>query len=547
MSTDNIPTQLGIAGAVAVLLFLLRRWSSRSTLRNIPGPPPQSQWTGNLKQWFARDGADFQRDVSFNYGPVAKIHGFLGRPILYVADPKALQTILVKEEQVYQETKAFFAMTYLLFGPGLLATAGEKHRKQRKLLNPVFSIKHMRHMLPIFYGVLHKVRDAITMRVSDGPQEIDMLKWMGRTALELIGQGGLGYSFDKLVEDGDNEYGRAMKHLQPTLQRINVLRRLVPYVYKLGPAWFRRMVMHYFPLGQVRDAKEIVDTMQRCSSEIFTSKKIALARGDEAVMKQVGEGKDIMSILMKANSMASEADRIPEEELVAQMSTFLFAATDTTSNTLARILQQLAIHPDTQQKLREEILAANAEEYMAYDDLDALPLLDGVCRETLRVFPGVTNLARTPTQDTILPLSEPIVGTDGTVMREILVPRGTEILIGIQGSNGRKERWGEDSYEWKPERWLSPLPKTVTENPVPGVYSNLMTFMAGRRACIGFKFSEMEMKVVLAVLLSNFTFELTDKPIEWNISGVRYPTVGKDSNVAQLPLKVGLYKKPTLQ
>ncbi|EED81963.1 predicted protein [Postia placenta Mad-698-R] len=401
-----------------------------------------------------------------------------------------------------------------------------------------------------------------------------MLKWMGRTALELIGQGGLGYSFDKLVEDGDNEYGLRMITIRtimdllpilimarrrPTLQRINVLRRLVPYVYKLGPAWFRRMVMHYFPLGQVRDAKEIVDTMQRCSSEIFTSKKIALARGDEAVMKQVGEGKDIMSILMKANSMASEADRIPEEELVAQMSTFLFAATDTTSNTLARILQQLAIHPDTQQKLREEILAANAEEYMAYDDLDALPLLDGVCRETLRVSDGhclivspVSPIWRAlfpirPTQDTILPLSEPIVGTDGTVMREILVPRGTEILIGIQGSNGRKERWGEDSYEWKPERWLSPLPKTVTENPVPGVYSNLMTFMAGRRACIGFKFSEMEMKVVLAVLLSNFTFELTDKPIEWNISGVRYPTVGKDSNVAQLPLKVGLYKKPTLQ
>lgn len=128
---------------------------------------------------------------------------------------------------------------------------------------------------------------------------------------------------------------------RPTLQRINVLRRLVPYVYKLGPAWFRRMVMHYFPLGQVRDAKEIVDTMQRCSSEIFASKKIALARGDEAVMKQVGEGKDIMSILsmsdacapgltrlicgtVKANSMASEADRIPEEELVAQMSSVFF-------------------------------------------------------------------------------------------------------------------------------------------------------------------------------------------------------------------------------
>lgn len=52
------------------------------------------------------------------------------------------------------------------------------------------------------------------MRISDGPAEIDFLHWMGRTALELIGQGGLGYSFDKLVEDGDNEYGHAIKSLQ---------------------------------------------------------------------------------------------------------------------------------------------------------------------------------------------------------------------------------------------------------------------------------------------------------------------------------------------
>lgn len=65
--------------------------------------------------------------------------------------------------------------------------------------------------------------------------------------------------------------------------------------------------------------------------------------------------------------------------------TFISAATDTTSNTLARILEQLATHPETQQKLREEIITADAGETMAYDDLDSLPLLDAVCRETLRV------------------------------------------------------------------------------------------------------------------------------------------------------------------
>jgi len=329
---------------------------------------------------------------------------------------------------------------------------------------------------------------------------------------------------------------------RPNLQKLNILRRCIPYVYKIGPAWFRRLVMHYFPVKQVRVIKSIVDAMSESSTSIYRAKKAALEKGDEAVVRQVGEGKDIMSVLMRANSGTSEADRLPEDEVIGQMSTLVFAATDTTSNTLARILQQIAGYPHIQMKLREELLAAHAAEQMSYDDLDELPLLDAVCRETLRLFPPVTLLTRVPNKDVVLPLSEPIVGMDGTVMNEIPIPKGTDILIGTLGSNASKARWGEDSYEWKPERWLAPLPKTVTEAPVPGVYSNLMTFMGGKRACIGFKFSEMEMKVVLAVLVSNFTFEVTGKPIEWNVSGIRYPTVGKEDNVAQLPLKIGLYR-----
>jgi len=47
---------------------------------------------------------------------------------------------------------------------------------------------------------------------------------------------------------------------------------------------------------------------------------------------------------------------------------------------------------------------------------------------------------------------------------------------------------GEDA----PERWLAPLPKTVTDAHIPAVYSTVMTFLGGGRACIGFKFSELE-------------------------------------------------------
>lgn len=100
-----------------------------------------------------------------------------------------------------------------MLGDGLLATLGERHRKQRKLLNPVFSIAHMRHMLPIFYNIACKLQDAIRVRVKDGACEIDMLDWMGRTALELVGQGGLGHSFDPLTEETSDEYTEAVKAL----------------------------------------------------------------------------------------------------------------------------------------------------------------------------------------------------------------------------------------------------------------------------------------------------------------------------------------------
>ena len=60
---------------------------------------------------------------------------------------------------------------------------------------------------------------------------------------------------------------------------------------------------------------------------------------------------------------------------------------DTTSGALGRILSLLSIHQDVQNKLRQEITKARKSgEDLSYDDLVALPYLDAVCRETLRVY-----------------------------------------------------------------------------------------------------------------------------------------------------------------
>ncbi|CCL98383.1 uncharacterized protein FIBRA_00378 [Fibroporia radiculosa] len=520
-----------------------------SVLDNIPGPPNKSFVYGHFGKFFNRFGVEFNKEVALNYGSVCRMSGMLGRTVLYVSDPKALHTIVIKEEHIYQESKGFIAALKLIFGPGLISTLGETHRRQRKILNPVFSIAHMRNMIPLFYGVSHKLRSAIAQRVAKGPQELDVLGWTGRTALELIGQGGLGYSFDPLTEDSKNAFGEALKDLRhallfPSLQKFDGSRHFLPFFTALGPAWLRRRLLDLIPNKDVQAVKNIIDTMSQKSVEVYREKKEALARGDQAVIHQIGEGKDIMSILLKANTAASESDRLSEEELIAQISTFVFAGMDTTSNTISRILHILAQRPEMQEKLREEIQNTGAGDSISYEDLNKLCLLDAVCRETLRVYPPATEVTRVPTKDVVLPLSEPIIGLDGTLIKEIPIPEGTEIFIGTMGSNLRPAMWGEDSLEWKPERWLSPLPAKVTEASIPGVYSNLMTFMGGKRACIGFKFSEMEMKVVLSVLLSTFRFEETDKPVMWNVGGIWYPTVGPESNVPELPLKVSLLEDP---
>ena len=56
-----------------------------------------------------------------------------------------------------------------------------------------------------------QLRKAIESRVQEGAKEIDVVGWMGRTALELVGQAGLGYSFDPLTHERSDEFAEGLK------------------------------------------------------------------------------------------------------------------------------------------------------------------------------------------------------------------------------------------------------------------------------------------------------------------------------------------------
>ncbi|KAF7972145.1 hypothetical protein HWV62_11119 [Athelia sp. TMB] len=385
----------------------------------------------NLKQLKDARGWAFHQSLADTYDHVVKYHGLGNRfslapqqVQLWVSDPKALQYIVLKEQDVYEESERFI----------------HQHRLADMDAN--------------------KLRGAILAQVATSSQEIDVLHWFSRTALELVGQSGLGYSFDNLDDGAPHPYTLAMKNLVPTIFRLEVFVLLLPYLTKIGPRAFRRAVVELYPSADVQSVRKMVDLMADISREILHSKQQG-SRIDE----QVGGGKDIMSILLRANREAAEEDRLTDAELIGQVSSLTFAATDTTSSALARLFHLLAQYPDVQNRLRDEICASRSRDGdLDYKELDGLPYLDAVIRETLRLS------AR---KDTMLPLSRPIVGLDGTHIYEIPVPNGTRITVAIMRANRDPDIWGEDAQEWKPERWLAPLPDTVLNARIPGVYSNL--------------------------------------------------------------------------
>ncbi|KAH9917869.1 cytochrome P450 [Epithele typhae] len=543
--SSMLPAATACAAGLYLLFKFFGNYVKRSSLDILPGPPPDSWLTGNVTfSLFNKRGLESWTQYAETYGRAIVFRFILGQRVLAVHDAKALQTMMIKDTHIWQKSDTPTTLFDVFLGPGVLSIDnGERHRRQKKLLNPVFSAAHVRDMTGIFYGVSHKLRDAIKSRLpsTGATREFDINDWMGRTTLEMLGQAGLGYSFDDFTDNSMDAFADAVKSFFPSLAAVpgggfpfNFLTDYfsVPNV---------RRVFRLFPLGSVREIQRISDFMAARSTDIIREKRVALEKGDVEMKHRIGEGKDLMSICLKANMTAAENERLTDEELIAQVSTFILAGMDTTSNALSRTLHLLATHPDAQDRLRAEIVEAQGGDGsdITYDDLLKLPFLDAVCRETLRLYAPVPFLNRFALEDTILPLSKPVRTRDGKEISELAISKGTFAFVNFQACNVDSDLWGPDAREWKPERWLAPLPTALEEARIPGVYAHLMTFSGGSRSCIGFKFSQVEMKIVLGVLLSSFAFELTGESVSWLNSVVVHPAMG-DSLKPELRLKVKL-------
>ncbi|KAJ7479372.1 cytochrome P450 [Mycena galericulata] len=442
---------------------------------------------------------------------------------------------MVKSSKSTGSSACFFSLNSLLFGgKGIFSTIGDEHRKFRKTMMPAFSTANLRGMVPVFYEVAERVRDGlIGPHLFDGPQTLEFNSILCRASLELIGRTGIGYSFDTMLpgQEQTDQYAQSLSALFPAVSKLVLWIPILPFILKIPFPAFLRATISIIPSPALRRLRDLVDSTNATAAQLVRERKAAMESGRLEVKEN---GKDVMSLLIKSNILAEGEMHLTNDELVACTSMILSAATDTTSAALNRMFHILSLYPEVQEKLRAEILAAPV--HLDHDTVVALPYLDAVVREILRLHPpAAPGMFREAVADAVLPLSTPITGTDGTVMSSIKMPRGTTIYIAISAANHNKEIWGEDALEFRPDRWTDGKAESVTQK-MCGIYGNTMTFLGGGRSCIGFKFAQLEMKVLACVLLRSFKFSNPDPRIKWRLTDI-VPSPAID-NEPQLPIVV---------
>ncbi|KAJ3980614.1 cytochrome P450 [Lentinula detonsa] len=537
---------IGTLGAYG--LFLLAQYLYRqatSPLNNLPGPPNSSWIHGNSKEIQDAEISVLHEKWVEEYGTTIVYKWFLASGKirdcqmmgnrLYTQDTKALNHILMSGYDYQKPEPARKWGLRNIVGSGILVQEEDEHRLQRKVMNPAFGVAQIRELAEIFVDESIHLRDiwASQLGSDNKPVRVEVQSWLSKMTLDVIGRAGFNYRFNALDSTEPDELIKAFSVIFGISSRFtiwNVLQGVVP-------------VLRLFPSTAGSIKKEAQATMERIGRDLLRQTKEHLAATGEK-----GDGwraRDLLSLLVRSNMSKDipEHQRMSDEDVIAQVPTFLVAGHETTSTAVTWALFALTQNKEIQRKLRDELLQVQTES-PTMDTLNSLPYLDAVVRETLRVHSPVTGTFRVAMKDDFIPLSVPYTDRKGEVHNEIQVHKGDSISIPVLAINRSKSLWGEDAREFKPERWMTPGGIPSTASSIPGVWGNMMSFLGGAHACIGYRFSLVEMKALIFVLVRAFEFDLAvaADDVVGKSSIVQRPHLRSDPGQgSQLPLWVKLY------
>ncbi|OAD61457.1 putative cytochrome P450 49a1 [Eufriesea mexicana] len=468
-------------------------WSRYRPYSEIPGPKPVP-FLGNTWRFIPFIG-DFKiqavdqvsKRLYKEYGDIVKLEGLLGRPdMVFIYDANEIERIFRQEERMpYRPSmpslnyyKHVLRKEYFKDNAGVIAVHGEswynfRSKVQQVMLQPRTArmyINAIEEASLAFLKRIGKIRDKNDEVPDDFMNEIH--KW----SLESIARVALDVRLGCVDDDANVETQQLIDAVTTFFKNVGVLELKIPFwKYFNTPTWLQYV--------------NALDTIVSITSKYTT---IALSR-----IKEIEKSDKEPSLLERV--LALEKDT----KLATILSLDLFlVGIDTTSSAVASTLYQLVLNPDKQDLVYDEICRVLPTKDMQLEGkhIDKLKYLKACIKETLRLYPVVIGNGRCMTKDTII--------------KGYRVPKGVQVVFQHYVISNL-DKYFPRSKEFLPERWLQ-------DDGVHHSFASL-PFGYGRRMCLGRRFAELEMLVVIAKILQRYKVEYHRERLEYYISPMYTP------------------------
>ncbi|MGL5939604.1 MAG: cytochrome P450 [Waterburya sp.] len=422
---------------------------------------------GTLEKYHKKYGEIF-------YSPKSQ----LTPPSVIFSNPQGIEKVFTADPNLFEVSQQSNAPIKVLLGENsLVLLDGIKHQRQRKLLMPPFHGEKMKSygqtMVDITKEVISQWQVGQTICIRDYTQEISL-----RIILRTI------FGLDRSKTDAhetNKNYDRLQKILVDYLDTFN---SPLNSFFLFFPALQK-------DLGALTPWSKFL-AQQRQIKEILQAECDRRRHNPDAM------GEDILSLLLEARY--EDGQPMSDQEIQDELLTMLFAGHETTASSLAWSFYWLHRLPEVGQKLQIEL--NSVYESAEFNDIAKLPYLGAVISETLRLNPVVVFVGRQ--------LKQPF-----ELMGYQFEP-GTSLLPSIYLTHQREDIYPEPK-KFKPERFL-----TRQFSPY-----EFLPFGGGNRRCLGYAFALLEMKLVLATIMSEVELELLDnRPLQSTRRGFTFSPAG---------------------
>lgn len=421
--------------------------------------PPGTRWVIPGKNLFAfqRDTLKFMSDLARDYGDISYFK-MGGQKVYFINHPDLIRDVLVTHQDDYIKGRVLQRAKRLL-GEGLLTSENPVYRRQRRLVQPAFH----RARIAGYGEVMVEYAANFGARWQDGMQ-IDIAREMNRLTLTIVGK----TLFGANTEAEADEVGAALSNL------------LGMFGYVMLPF---SEVLENLPLPVARRFRQARAQLDAVIYRIINERR--------ASCEDAG---DLLSMLLlaqdeEANANTDDAthdNRMSDVQIRDEALTLFLAGHETTANWLAFAWYMLAVNPEAERLLHEELDRVLDGRLPTPADVPSLVYTEMVLSEVLRVRPPAYAVGRLSIRETTL--------------GEYTVPPGTLVIMS-QYVMHHDARYYDEPDEFRPERWASDARGTRPQ-------FAYFPFGGGARRCIGDGFAWTEAILVLATLAARWRVEV---------------------------------------